>query len=113
EDAQCVETADALAQQCGGGTLFVFRPDPPRGCWWDQGGMDQDVLALLEIDVPDTAASRAWLQTSARDVLCARFRQKATSLKVVRPVGRPVFETRSSCSSPSNDWLVGHRSEQI
>src|SRR5436190_586314 len=86
EDAKFMETADELAQQFGGGTLFVFRQDPPRGFWWDHGVVDQDVLALLEIDVPDTAASRAWLQTYARDVLCARFRQKAIYLKVVRPV---------------------------
>ena len=86
EDAKFVETADELAQQFGGGTLFVFRHDPPRGFWWDQGVVDRDVLALLEIDVPDTTASRAWLQAYARDVLCARFQQKAIYLKVVRPV---------------------------
>jgi len=48
--------------------------------------MDQDVLALLEADVPDTAASRAWLHAYARDVLCPRFQQKAIYVKFVRPV---------------------------
>jgi len=86
EDAKFLATADELAQQFGGGTLFVFRHDPPRGFWWDQGVVDQDVLALLEVDVPDTAASRAWLHAYARDVLCPRFQQKAIYVKFVRPV---------------------------
>lgn len=86
EDAKFLETADELAQQFGGGTLFMFRQDPPRGFWWDQGIVDRDVLALLEVDVPDTTASRAWLRAYARDVLCPRFQQKAIYLKFVRPV---------------------------
>ena len=86
EDVKYLETANELAQQFGGGTLFVFRQDPPRGFWWDQGIVDRDTLALLEIDVPDTVASRTWLRTYARDVLGPRFQQKAIYLKFVRPV---------------------------
>ena len=44
------------------------------------------MLALIEVDVPDTEAARAWLRRYARDVLCARFRQKAIYLKCVGPV---------------------------
>ena len=86
EDEKFLETADELAQQFGGGTLFTFRHDTPRGFWWDQGIIDRDVLALIELDVPDTEAARAWLRAYARDVLCRRFRQKAIYLKFVGPV---------------------------
>jgi len=44
------------------------------------------VLALIEVDVPDTEGSREWLRTYARDVLRERFRQKAICLKFVGPV---------------------------
>ncbi len=86
EDEKFLETADELAQQFGGGTLFMFRHDAPRGFWWDQGIIDRDVLVLIELDVPDTEAARAWLRAYARDVLCQRFRQKAIYLKFVGPV---------------------------
>ena len=64
----------------------MFRHDAPRGFWWDQGIIDRDVLVLIELDVPDTEAARAWLRVYARDVLCQRFRQKAIYLKFVGPV---------------------------
>jgi hypothetical protein len=86
EEEKFVETAADLARRFGGGTLFVFRHEPPRGFWWDQGIVDQDVLALIELDAPDTDASRAWLRAFARDVLCERFHQKAIYLKFVGPV---------------------------
>jgi len=44
------------------------------------------VLVLVEVGVPDTAETRAWLRAYARDVLCQRFRQKAIYLKFVGPV---------------------------
>ncbi len=86
EDEKFLTTADELAHQFGGGTLFLFRHEAPRGFWWDRGIVDQDVLALLEVDVPDTKEARAWLRTYARDVLCQRFRQKAIYLKFVGPI---------------------------
>lgn len=86
EDEKFLDTADEVARQFGGGTLFVFRHDPPRGFWWDQGFVDRDVLGLIEVDVPDTTDSREWLRTYARDVLRERFRQKAIYLKFVGPV---------------------------
>lgn len=85
-DEKFLDTADEIARQFGGGTLFVFRHDPPRGFWWDEGFVDRDVLALIEVDVPDTTESREWLRTYARDVLRERFRQKAIYLKFVGPV---------------------------
>lgn len=86
EDEKFLETADELAHQFGGGTLFLFRHDAPRGFWWDRGILDRDVLALIEVDVPDTEEARAWLRSYARDVLCQRFRQKAIYLKFAGPV---------------------------
>jgi hypothetical protein len=85
-DDKFLDTADELARHFGGGTLFIFRRDPPRGLWWDRGIVDRDVLALIEVDVPDTTESREWLRAYARDVLRERFRQKAISLKFVGPV---------------------------
>ncbi len=54
EDEKFVQTAEEIAQKFGGGTLFVFGKDEPRGFWWDQGIVDRDTLGLLEVDVPDT-----------------------------------------------------------
>ena len=86
EDDKFLDTADELAHRFGGGTLFIFRHDPPWGFWWDQGVVDRDVLALIEVDVPDTTESREWLRAYARDVLRERFQQKAIYLKFVGPV---------------------------
>jgi hypothetical protein len=86
EDEKFLDTADEVARQFGGGTLFVFRHDAPRGFWWNEGFVDRDVLALIEVDVPDSMESREWLRAYARDVLRERFRQKAIYLKFVGPV---------------------------
>ena len=86
EDDKFLDTADELARRFGGGTLFIFRDNPPQGFWWDEGIVDRDVLALVEVDVPDTRTSREWLRTYARDVLRNRFRQKAIYLKFVGPI---------------------------
>jgi len=50
EDAKFLVTAEEIARRFGGGTLFVFRQDAPRGFWWAEGIVDQDVLALIEVD---------------------------------------------------------------
>ena len=44
------------------------------------------MLALIEVDVPDTTESREWLRAYTRGVLRERFRQKAIYLKFVGPV---------------------------
>ena len=88
ENEKFLDTADEIARQFGGGTLFVFRHDAPRGFWWDEGLVDRDVLALIEVDVPESMKSREWLRAYARDVLRGRFRQKAIYLKFVGPVER-------------------------
>ena len=65
EDGKFLDTAEELARRFGGGTLFVFRHDPQRGFWWDQGVIDRDVLALIEVDVPDSTESREWVRAYA------------------------------------------------
>jgi hypothetical protein len=86
EDEKFVQTADEIAHKFGGGTLFVFRQGDPRGFWWDRGVVDRDTLALLEVDMPDTAVAREWLRGYAQGVLLKRFRQKAIYLKFIGPV---------------------------
>jgi hypothetical protein len=91
ENDKFLDTADELARRFDGGTLFIFRHDPPQGFWWDHGVVDRDVLALIEVDVPDTTESREWLRAYARDVLRERFRQKAIYLKFVGPIEHPII----------------------
>lgn len=86
ENEKFTRTAEEIAQQFGGGTLFVFRQEEPRGFWWDRGVVDRDTLALLEVDAPDTEDTRQWFRAYARDVLLKRFRQKAIYLKFIGPV---------------------------
>ena len=50
------------------------------------GCVDRDTLALLEVDVPDTAEARGWLRGYARGVLLVRFRQEAIYLKFIGPI---------------------------
>jgi len=83
EDEKFVVTAKEIARELQeGGTLHVFRDGKPQGFWWNEGIVERDVHALLEIDVPDTAASVA-AESYAKDVLLKRFRQKAIYLKFV------------------------------
>lgn len=100
ENEKFVRTAEEIAQRFGGGTLFVFRHDEPRGFWWDQGLVQRDTLALLELDAPDTAETRDWLRTYARDVLLNRFRQKAIYLKFIRPVEQLIIADEEVRSDP-------------
>jgi hypothetical protein len=86
EDEKFIRTAEEIASQFGGGTLFLFRREEPRGFWWDRGLVDRDTLSLLEVDIPDTTGARDWLRGYAREVLLKRFRQKAIYLKFIGPV---------------------------
>lgn len=82
-------TADEMATHLHeGGTLFVYRDGHPTGFWWNEGIVERDVHALLEVDMPDTPANRLWLRVYARNVLLKRFRQKAIYVKIVGPVER-------------------------
>ena len=80
KDEKFLETADDLVRRFGGGTLFVFRHDPPRGFWWDQGVVDRDVLALIEVDIPNTTASREWLRVPTHVTFCANGSDRKPSI---------------------------------
>ena len=86
EDEKFCLTAKEVAAQFGGGFLHRFPGGEAQGFWWNKGIVDRDVLALLEVDVPDTGESRRWLRRYAQDVLIKRFRQKAIYMKFIRPV---------------------------
>jgi hypothetical protein len=86
EDKKFLLTASEVSLRFGGGTLFRFAEGRARGFWWDKGILHQDTLALLEVDVPDTARSRSWLRRYAKTVLIERFEQDAIYLKFVGPV---------------------------
>jgi hypothetical protein len=89
-------TAEEISRHFGAGAeLQVFRRDRPQGFWWDRGLLSKDVLAYISADLPDTDATREWMQTYARKKLIARFRQDAIYLRwlsieteLVRPVER-------------------------
>lgn len=92
EDEKFVRTAEEIAAMFGGGTLYRFERESPRGFWWNAGIVSDDVLALLEVDFPDTAANRARLISYARDVLKKRFEQDAIYVKFVGPIESLVVE---------------------
>lgn len=86
EDEKFERTAEEIARQFGGGVLWRFEREPPHGYWWDRGILHEDELAVLEVDIPDEAASRDWLERYAREVLLPRFEQEAIYMKLVGPV---------------------------
>jgi len=86
EDEKFETTMEEIAQQFGGGSLFRFSDGNPKGYWWDRGFVDEDVLAILEVDVTDIEESIAWLREYTRHVLLRRFEQKAIYLRIIGPV---------------------------
>ncbi len=91
EEEEIERTAREIAEHFeGGGT---YHPEPV-GFWWDRGIVGRDVLALLEVDIPDTKRDRDWLESYARRVLLSRFRQRAIYLKFVGPVETLVVRER-------------------
>ncbi len=82
EDEKFAMTAEEVARRFGGGLIWRFPEGvAPRGYWWNRGILDVDVLAMLEVDVPDTKETRAWLAAYAENVLIERFEQKTIYLK--------------------------------
>lgn len=86
EDAKFLMTAEEIAKRFGGGTIFRFQEGRAQGVWWDKGVLFQDDLAVVEVDVPDSGASREWLRRYAKDVLMDRFQQEAIYIKFVGPI---------------------------
>ena len=86
DDEKFRQTMEEMAARFGGGALWRFEEGAPRGYWWDRGVLDQDELAVLEVDIPNQPAARRWLRQYAREVLIPRFDQKAIYLKLIGPV---------------------------
>lgn len=86
EEQKFIQTMEDISAQFGGGVLHRFQNDPPEGFWYNRGDLYRDVLAFLEVDVPDTTEARAWLQSYAKSVLTTRFQQEAIYLKFIGPV---------------------------
>ena len=103
EDDKFLATAEEVAREFGGGALHVFRDGRVRGFWWDQGVLDRDDLAVLEVDIPDRADKREWLKTYARDVLVKRFRQRAIYLKFIGPVETWVIQAEEMPNEEVSD----------
>src|SRR5438128_2326329 len=54
EESKFQDTMTEIANQLGGGILWRFENDAPSGNWWNEGHVSQDILAMLEVDVPNT-----------------------------------------------------------
>jgi hypothetical protein len=88
EDWKFESTAEEIAKAFGGGTLYRPPEDSLTGFWWVRGFVEKDVLALLEVDIPDAPQNREWLKTYAKEVLLKRFRQEAIYIKFVGSIDR-------------------------
>jgi hypothetical protein len=86
EDEKFAQTMRELAAHFGGGALWRFRAGSPRGYWWSRGVLYEDELAVIEVDIPQEPAARAWLRRYARQVLIPRFEQEAVYIKLIGPV---------------------------
>ncbi len=92
EDVKFIQTAEEIAARFGGGTLFRWDKGNPVGFWWGQGVLYDDELAAIEVDVPDTVESRAWLRDYAKRVLMGRFEQEAIYIKLIGPIEQMIVE---------------------
>lgn len=91
-DPQLLElTAEEVAREFGGGTLFDFADRPPLGYWWDHNVVSKDALRILEVDVEDSNTNRDRIRDYLRGILLARFRQKAIYVKFIVGVDRLVI----------------------
>jgi len=95
EDDKFIQTAKEVSELLGeGGILHLWRDSPPAGFWWNQGVVETDVLALLEVDLEDTEENRNRLESYAKAVLLSRFQQEAIYIKFVAPVERLLVQTK-------------------
>jgi hypothetical protein len=50
EDEKFDQTMEEIAKRFGGGVLWRFDREVPRGYWWDRGMMYSDELAAVEVE---------------------------------------------------------------
>jgi hypothetical protein len=87
EEPTYLETMAEIARRFGGGVLWRWPAgERPRGFWWSRGILHDDHLAVIEVDIPDEPAARAWLTRYARRVLIPRFQQDAIYIRMVGPI---------------------------
>lgn len=86
EDDKFDRSMAEIAGKFGGGFLWRFGDQAPRGFWWDQGVLYQDEHTVLEVDIPNDQAAKAWLLEYARTTLGPRFDQKAIYIRFVGPI---------------------------
>lgn len=86
EEGKFTKSMKEIAARFGGGVLWRFGSDAPRGFWWDRGVLYEDEIAVVEVDIWNNEASKEQLIEYARDILCKRFRQKAIYVKFLGPI---------------------------
>ncbi len=106
EEEKLTATAEEVAREFGGAVLWRFSEGSgPRGYWWNREILDIDVLAMLEVDVPDTRESRSWFEAYAETVLMDRFEQEAIYLKFYG--GGAAMETMTVSKKPPEKKIDG------
>ena len=87
EEQQYLATMAEIARRFGGGVLWRWPEDlKPRGFWWHRGILHDDHLVVIEVDIPDQPAAKAWLTRYARRILIPRFQQDAIYIRMVGPI---------------------------
>jgi hypothetical protein len=77
---------DLVREFNAGGVIHDMRESGLLGFWQNKNVVDKDVLVYIEIDLPDTQETRAWLEKYGRTVLLSRFQQDAIYMKIVPQV---------------------------
>ena len=86
EEDKFERTMAEIAARFGGGVLWRFRREAPKGFWWDRGVLYRDEMSVLEVDLPNDASAKRWLAGYARETLLERFGQEAIYIKFVGPI---------------------------
>lgn len=79
-------TMDEIAAKFGGGFLWDFGRQSPKGFWWDRGVLYKDEVNLVEVDIPNESSAKSWLIRYACDTMTRRFEQEAIYIKFVGPI---------------------------
>lgn len=87
EEQKYIETMAEIARKFGGGVLWRWPAGVrPQGFWWNRGILHDDHVAVIEVDIPDEPAAKAWLTRYARRILIPRFQQDAIYIRMVGPI---------------------------
>lgn len=106
EDEKFDLTAREVTEHFQGGAVVHPFYGEAIGFWWNRGFVGNDVLLILEADIPDDVESREWVKSYAKNILLKRFRQKAVYWKFVGPV-ETVLVTAEEDKSPEGEESMG------